>query len=112
MRTLSGHTDWVNSAAYSPDGKHIVTASDDRTARIWDAATGQEVRPLTGHTDPVYSAAYSPDGTHHRHRQLRTRPPASGMRPRGRKCAPLSGHTDWVSSAAYSPDGQHDRHRQ
>ena len=52
------------SAAYSPDGKYIVTASDDGTARIWDAATGQEVRQLSGHTDWVLSAAYSPDGKH------------------------------------------------
>ena len=38
MRTLSGHTDAVLSAAYSPDGTQIVTASADQTARIWDAA--------------------------------------------------------------------------
>ena len=63
LRTFSGHNDWVNSAAYSPDGKQIVTASADQTARIWDAATGQEIRTLTGHTAPVYSVAYSPDGT-------------------------------------------------
>ena len=59
----------VISAAYSPDGTQIVTASDDETARIWDAATGQEVRHLSGHTDAVSSAAYSPDGTADRHRQ-------------------------------------------
>ena len=45
------HTGRVRSAAYSPDGTQIVTASDDQTARIWDAATGQEVRTLSGHTD-------------------------------------------------------------
>ncbi len=54
--------DWCHSAAYSPDGKSIVTASDDSTARIWDAATGKELRELTGHSDYVSSAAYSPDG--------------------------------------------------
>ena len=52
----------VSSAAYSPDGKSIVTASGDQTARIWDAATGEELRQLTGHTGSVNSAAYSPDG--------------------------------------------------
>ncbi|MBK7201398.1 MAG: hypothetical protein IPH87_12650 [Anaerolineae bacterium] len=40
----------------------MVTASGDQTARVWEAATGQEVRQLRGHDDAVTSAAYSPDG--------------------------------------------------
>ena len=51
------------SAAFSPDGTRIVTASDDITARIWDAATGNELTVLRGHEDPVLSAGFSPDGT-------------------------------------------------
>ena len=39
----------MNSAAFSPDGSRIVTASDDKTARIWDAATGKEIAVLRGH---------------------------------------------------------------
>ena len=51
------------SAAFSPDGKRIVTASRDKTARLWDAATGKPIgEPLTGHDDVVSSAAFSPDG--------------------------------------------------
>jgi len=56
------HSDWVNSAAYSPDGQFIVTACRDNTARVWDAGTGEEVRSLAGHSGSVSSAAYSPDG--------------------------------------------------
>ena len=41
LQTLEGHTDWVSSVAFSPDGKQIVSGSDDRTVRRWDAATGQ-----------------------------------------------------------------------
>jgi hypothetical protein len=53
----------VTSAACSPDGKRIVTASSDKTARLWDAATGQPIgMPLAGHTDYVNGAAFSPDG--------------------------------------------------
>ena len=53
----------VSSAAFSPDGKRIVTASDDNTARLWDAESGKQIgEPLTGHTDAVGSAAFSPDG--------------------------------------------------
>ena len=53
----------MTSAAFSPDGKRIVTASEDKTARLWDAETGKQIgEPLKGHTDSVLSAAFSPDG--------------------------------------------------
>jgi WD40 repeat protein len=48
--------------AYSPDGKRIVTGSDDKTAKVWDADTGRELHTLTGHTGSVLRVAYSPDG--------------------------------------------------
>jgi WD40 repeat protein len=40
----------------------VLTASDDSTARLWDAASGQELRVLRGHEAPVFSAVFSPDG--------------------------------------------------
>jgi hypothetical protein len=51
----------VLSAAFSPDGKRVVTASDDTTARIWDADSGTEIALLKGHTGSE-SASFSPDG--------------------------------------------------
>src|SRR5262245_44890554 len=59
---LKGHSGPVAAASTSPDGSRIVTASDDGTARVWDAATGTESVILRGHTDWVRSAAFSPDG--------------------------------------------------
>ncbi|KAF8815243.1 WD40 repeat-like protein, partial [Phlegmacium glaucopus] len=49
---------------FSPDGMHIVSASEDRTARIWNTATGECEAELKGHSDLVTSAVFSPDGMH------------------------------------------------
>ena len=61
-RLLKGHDGPVQSAAFSSDGKRVVTASDDKTARIWDAESGKEIAVLKGHDDLVRSAAFSSDG--------------------------------------------------
>jgi WD40 repeat protein len=53
----------VTSAAFSPDGSRIVTASFDKTVRIWDAATAKEIAVLRGHEGAVWPAAFSPDGS-------------------------------------------------
>jgi len=57
-----GHSDKVSAIAYSPDGKHIVSGSYDKTIKIWDAESGREIRTLSGHTTAVSCVAYSPDG--------------------------------------------------
>jgi WD40 repeat protein len=62
IAVLRGHNAPVYSATFSPDGSRIVTASVDRTARIWDAATAKEIAVLRGHDASVSSAAFNPDG--------------------------------------------------
>jgi len=60
-----GHTGGINCIRYSPHGSHIVTASHDKTIRIWDAEIGVVVgEALRGHTESVNSVACSPDGQH------------------------------------------------
>ena len=103
---LSGHTGVVSSAAYSPDGQFIVTASNDQTARIWEAATGRQNAPTHAATPPLSTRRPTVPTASSSSPPVRTRPPASGTRPRGRRCVNFSGHTDSVSSAAYSPDGK------
>jgi len=58
---LSGHSDFVGTAAFSPDGRRVVTASEDHTARIWDALSGRELTQLR-HGNKVWQAEFSKDG--------------------------------------------------
>ena len=62
IRAFSGHTDSVVTAAFSNDGKWLVTGSRDNTARVWEVASGKSVL-LTGHTSMVGSVAISPNGS-------------------------------------------------
>jgi WD40 repeat protein/serine/threonine protein kinase len=57
---VKGHTQDLNSAALSPDGKRAVTAGSDKTLRVWNAATGQELLTMKG--SEVVDVAFSPDG--------------------------------------------------
>ena len=50
---LRGHEGYVSPAAFSPDGSRIVTASNDKTARVWDVATAKEIAVLRGHESSV-----------------------------------------------------------
>src|SRR5207245_8188840 len=57
LAKLEGHSDAVYQAEFSPDGQRIVTASWDKTARVWNAANGQVVAKLEGHSDLVSNYA-------------------------------------------------------
>jgi hypothetical protein len=60
---LKGHSLWVHSVAFSPDGKRIVSGGGDNTLRLWDGETGKSIgEPLKGHSSSVSSVAVSADG--------------------------------------------------
>jgi WD40 repeat protein len=129
LATLQGHSAPVNFAAFSPDGRLLVTTAEqvtlftsssalgvhgrqedtnsrDRTARVWDAATGRLVTVLRGHLRSVHSASFSKDGrflvTTSDDRTARLWDASSGQ-----EFFTLTGHHDGVKSAVFSPDGKY-----
>ena len=62
IRMLVGHTAGVSAMAVTPDGRHVVSGSEDNTLRVWDLATGETKTTLQGHTAGVSAMAVTPDG--------------------------------------------------
>ncbi len=100
-----GHSNLLNSAEWSPDGKSVVTAGWDQSARVWDVATGKELVRLVGHSSKVNAAVWSPDGT-----RILT---ASDDQTAdiweaftGKRILSLEGHTDIINTVRWSPDGK------
>jgi WD40 repeat protein len=106
IRTLTGHEEGVRSIAITPDGKYAVSASDDRTLKIWDIEKGEEKATLDRHKYGVNSVAITPDGKY--------AVSASSDRTlkiwdieKGEEKATLIGHKDRVESVAITPDGKY-----
>jgi eukaryotic-like serine/threonine-protein kinase len=103
LKTLRGHLESVRSVAFSPDGQRIVTGSDDRTAKVWEAASGRELLTLKGHGAVGY-IAFLPDGqrivTGSWDRTAKVWEAASG-----RELLTLKGHGA-VGYIGFLPDGQ------
>jgi WD40 repeat protein len=60
---LKGHKDWINYAGFSPDGKYLITASRDKTVKIWDLKDGKDIATLKDHPTEVRFALFSPRKT-------------------------------------------------
>jgi WD40 repeat protein len=109
IRTLEGHTDYVRSIVFSPDGKRLLAGGGPPQQwgeiQVWDVATGGLLRSMQGHKDCIYSVALSPDG----------KLVASGSYDKavkiwdaqtGQELKTLLDHIDAVFAVAFSPDGK------
>jgi WD40 repeat protein len=101
---FAGHKGQVTAAAISPDGKRLLTSSWDRTARLWDLATGKELAVLEAHGQPLTAATFSRDG------KLIATASMDGLvglwdSDTAKPLVAFKGHTSVVSSVAFSPDG-------
>jgi WD40 repeat protein len=100
-----GHAEEVGSVTFCAVGCHALSASADGTARLWEIASGREVRRFVGHTDAVRSAAYSPKGG-----QVLTGGKDGSVClwdiQSGNRVRPFLGHAGEVRSVAFAPDGR------
>jgi WD40 repeat protein/transcriptional regulator with XRE-family HTH domain len=108
---FEGHTGWVNSVVFSPDGKTILSGSGDGTLILWSVDTGDVIRRFEGHTGGVNNVALSPDTPEGAGGQTAL----SGSDDStlilwdvstGEQIRRFAGHTDRVTRVACSPDGQ------
>ena len=100
-RVPPGHTQQVLDAEFSPDAARVITASADKTARLWDAANAKQVFILRGHRAAVNSASISPTG-------IRAVTASADMTARlwDVETCRSEGHEGAVNSASFSPDGR------
>jgi hypothetical protein len=105
IKRFEGHTRYIRSVNFSPDGRTIASGSDDNTIRLWDVSTGREIKRFAEYTGDINSVNFSPDG----------RTIASGSDDQtirlwdvstGREIKRFEGHTNLIRSVNFSPDGR------
>ncbi|KAJ7366031.1 hypothetical protein DFH08DRAFT_679026, partial [Mycena albidolilacea] len=106
---FEGHTESVNSVAFSSNSKQIASGSDDNTVRVWDMKTQAQVAgPFNGHSSAIICVAFSPDGNKH----IAVGTTDTSIRIWDVEAATAgtieqsAGHTDTIKSVLFSPDGQ------
>ncbi len=101
-----GHTHWITSAEFSPDGKYLLTSSFGETTKIWEVSSGKLLHTLTGHSNYVFSANFSPDGKY----VVTAGGDSTGKiwdAETGSLLRTLMGHSAYVESTNFSPKGKY-----
>lgn len=102
---LSGHSEPIEEACFSPDGRYVVTVSHDRTARVWSSSSGDLLHVLAGHSDALNGVAVSPNSqliaTTSRDKTARIWDARNGQ-----LVFVLGGHGNSVEQVNFSPDGR------
>ncbi len=105
LKTFRGHQGDAHSVVMTPDGRHIVSAGDDREIIVWNIQDEKPERQWTAHERQIPTLALSPDGailaSGSRDHSIRLWDPATGKR-----LSTLTGHTGDVMSVTFSPDGK------
>jgi eukaryotic-like serine/threonine-protein kinase len=103
--TYTGHSDQVLAVSWSRDGRHVASASWDKTVKVWDTTTGNHVYTYHGHSDLVTSVTWSPDGT-----SIASGSSDKSVRVWNASTGALlyayRGHTGGVTAVEWSPDGK------
>ncbi|MEE1093916.1 MAG: TIR domain-containing protein, partial [Bacteroidales bacterium] len=103
---FEGHSYFVNSVSWSPDGRYLASGSWNKTVIIWDANSGEKLKTLEGNSGYVYSVSWSPDGKYLASDSDDNTVIIWDVK-NGEKLKSLKGHSDGVLSVSWSPDGKY-----
>ncbi|MBN3939275.1 MAG: hypothetical protein HWQ40_04810, partial [Nostoc sp. NMS9] len=105
LLTLSGHSHRVRAVALTPDGKKVISASSDKTLKLWNLETGEDERTFKGHRHRVTAVALTPDG-----KKVISASDDNTLKlwnlETGEDEQTFKGHSSWVRAVAFTPDGK------
>ena len=106
IRTFKVHSESVNSASFSSDGRYALSGSDDKTLKLWDVSTSSVIRTFEGHSGSVRSVSISPDGRYALSGSVDGTLKLWGVST-GSLIRTFKGHSSFVKSVSFSPDGRY-----